>query len=84
MPGCKTMAYQFTEVHNHPRGKVHEVQVEGKNVAILFTRHVLRRLAQWRLTDDLVYGPCFSLKRCSAVIMGVLLPISAEGNILLG
>ena len=51
---CKIMAYQFTAVHDHSRGKVYELQVDGKDVSVLLTHHVLRRRAQWRLTDDLV------------------------------
>ena len=47
------MAYWFTAIHDHPRGKVYEIQANGKSVAVLLTRHVLRRLEQWRLTDDL-------------------------------
>ena len=48
------MAYQFTAVHDHPRGKVYELQVNGKKVVILLTHHALSRLGQWRLTDELV------------------------------
>lgn len=48
------MAYQLTAVYDHPRGKVYELQADGKDISVLLTHHVLRRLAQWRLTDDLV------------------------------
>ena len=48
------MEYRLTSIHDHPRGKVYEVRVNGKHVSVLLTYHVLKRLAQWRLTDDLV------------------------------
>ncbi len=48
------MTYRFIAIHDHPRGKVYEIQAKGKSVAVLLTHHVLKRLDQWRLTDDLV------------------------------
>lgn len=53
------MAYRFTAIHDHLRGKVYEVQANGKSVSVLLTRHVLKRLEQWRLTDDLVVRTMF-------------------------
>ena len=48
------MAYQLTATYDHPRGKVYEIRADGENVSILLTFHALRRLGQWRLTDDIV------------------------------
>ena len=48
------MAYRLTAIHDHPRGKVYEIQANRKKVAVLLTYHILKRLRQWRLTDDLV------------------------------
>ena len=48
------MAYQLTAVYDHPRGKVYELQADGKDISVLLTHHVLRRLTQWRLADDLI------------------------------
>ena len=48
------MAYRLTSIHDHPRGKVYEIQVDEKDVSVLLTYHVLNRLEKWRLTDDLV------------------------------
>ena len=50
------MAHQITSIHDHPRGKVYEIQANGKVVSLLLTFHVLNRLERWRLTDDLVVG----------------------------
>ena len=48
------MEYGLTAIHDHPRGKVYEIRANGEDVSILLTYHVLKRLEQWRLTDDLV------------------------------
>lgn len=48
------MAYRLIAVHDHPRGTVHEIRANRADVSVLLTHHALRRLEQWRLTDDLV------------------------------
>lgn len=76
------MAYRLTSIHDHPRGKVYEIQVDEKDVSVLLTYHVLNRLEKWRLTDDLVVRTMLFPEE---VLIGhALSPISAEDNILFG
>lgn len=37
-------------VHDHPRGKLYEVQAKKKSASLLLTFHVLGRINKWRLT----------------------------------
>ena len=44
------MALTTDLIAPHPRGEIYTLTVDGQSVAILLTFHVLRRIAQWRLT----------------------------------
>ena len=48
------MKHRVTAIHDHPRGKVYDIQANGKIVSVLLTHHVMKRLGQWCLTDDLL------------------------------
>ncbi len=78
------MEYRLTSIHDHPRGKVYEVEVNGKFVSVLLTYHVLKDSNSGVLPTISSYGRCSSPKRCSSVIMAGILPISAEVTIWFG
>lgn len=45
------MEFSITAVHDHARGKVYRINVDDKDIPILFTFHALQRIHKWALTD---------------------------------
>ena len=43
------MEYQLAQIQDHLRGKVYEIQANGKNISVLLTHHVLNRLKSFLL-----------------------------------
>jgi hypothetical protein len=48
------MRIKITAIHAHSRGKVYEIDIEGKAISILLTFHALERMQKWRLSDSVV------------------------------